>query len=134
VRRFIEIINEAVLHDGIYSKLSKTEFTALATEMDLRGVAYNNEVFVASALDWGHVEIRYQCGIPSLYGDRENEEHIEDGTNGFDFYVTTRDRSGQRDEDWAGGTPNFDTGDLVIYAGDGCEHAMENRAFAYLVR
>ncbi len=129
MRKYIDIISEAVANDGVYSKLSKAEFVSFAEKCDLRGVAYNNEVFIANAFDWEHIEIRYQNGIPSLF-----DEEIGDEPNGFDFYVSTKDRINSIDEDWQGGSPDIETGNLVIWTGDGGEHASENRAFMYLVR
>lgn len=137
MRKWINLF-EVKLRDGYWSAVTSTDLEALVAQHgDLRGVAFDNEVFIGPALHEYHAGIRNAVGVPSLYGVSGNESPI-----GIDFYVAPIEAHYEHEDgdgfegrnDWAVNSPPlFTVGRVAIWASEDKQTCLQNRQFARMV-
>lgn len=128
---------EYKLTDGFYSAPLLSDIRKLFDKHgDLRGVACRDTVYLAPAYNETHLDMRYQLGLPSDYGDAEDF--------GFNFYIAPIDAQyehGHEHEvenegrmDWTFTSPQFTVGRLGVWTDcDNLMSSLYNKQFARMV-
>ena len=132
MRNWINLF-EMKMVEGYKSSLSPKELQQMVEETDYRGVAYKNQVFMYPAYEIDHHGMRYNLGIPQLYG-----RHGDDtDQHGFDFYaysINNGDPHNEREE-WAldDRKPAFQVGSICIETTEEDHLCLKNKEFARMV-
>ena len=134
LRRFIEIVKESRLTDGVWTSVSSRELKTLAEKHDLRGIGSGNKAYLFSAYDDYHYNMRKRLGILpySLGFGPEGDE------DGFNFYAAPvsemkshYDDDGR--EDWMFNPPSFTVNGIGVWLDCDAKTALMNQQFARMV-
>ncbi len=134
MRKWINLCEMKIV-DGFRSNLSYVELKHILSTMDLRGVAYDNSIYVNNAYNGIHLEMRYELGLPTKTEATSSLKHFTE--YGFDFYAydSTYNHASIHKNDWTDDNidPTFIIGDIHIITTCDKKYALKNRAFERMI-